>query len=80
MRRGLAWTLALGLAASPAASQTLTEETCSAVREHVLPSLEEQAWRSIPWIDTLAAGVLEADARKRPLLIWVMNGHPLGAT
>ena len=75
-----AWPLLLGLVTAPAAGQTLTAETCASVREHVLPSIEEQMWRRIPWRDALGGAVLEADELGKPVLLWAMNGHPLGAT
>ncbi len=49
-------------------------------RRYLLPSPDELRWREIPWLDTFAAGVLRAEAEKKPLLLWTMNGHPLGCT
>ncbi|MFT5050008.1 MAG: hypothetical protein ACI8QZ_001401 [Chlamydiales bacterium] len=40
----------------------------------------ESAWRDIPWIPSLAEGVQAARQADRPLLLWMMNGHPLGCT
>lgn len=52
----------------------------SAWRAHLAPTQHELRWRSIPWRPTLGEG-LEAAARSgRPLLLWLMNGHPLGCT
>ncbi len=34
----------------------------------------------IQWRSTLAAGVREASAAHKPILLWAMNGHPLGCT
>ena len=84
-RGGWLLVLGLGLAAAPAAAQDLTAqdltaEACAQVRETVLPSETEEQWRAIPWRDTLGGAVLEADEQERPVLLWAMNGHPLGCT
>ena len=63
-----------------AAAQELTEERAAQCRDLVLPSADELEWRAIPWRDTLAAAVLEANEVDKPVLLWAMNGHPLGCT
>ena len=83
--RHLGWLLVFGLPAAPATAQNLTAqnltaETCAQVREKVLPSEHDEQWRAIPWHDTLGGAVLEADEQERPVLLWAMNGHPLGCT
>lgn len=49
-------------------------------RDHILPDLSEMAWDKIPWLSTFHDGILAADAADKPLLLWTMNGHPLGCT
>lgn len=49
-------------------------------RDHILPDQNEMAWNKIPWLSTFHDGVLAADAAAKPLLLWTMNGHPLGCT
>lgn len=49
-------------------------------RDHVLPTPDETGWERIPWIPSFAGGVLAAQEAQKPLLLWVMNGHPLGCT
>ena len=49
-------------------------------RDHILPDLSEMAWNKIPWLSTFHDGILAADAAAKPLLLWTMNGHPLGCT
>lgn len=39
-----------------------------------------EAWRAIPWRASYREGLVEAAESGRPLLLWVMNGHPLGPT
>jgi hypothetical protein len=58
----------------------LNDRNYAAWRKHVLPDAGELAWRQIPWAATFKDGIAAADAAGKPLLLWVMNGHPLGCT
>ena len=49
-------------------------------RRRILPSSQELSWTTIPWLVSFAEGVVAARDQDRPLLLWVMNGHPLGCT
>lgn len=49
-------------------------------RQHLEPTGRELRWESIPWAPTFREGLLQADRLGRPLLLWTMNGHPLGCT
>lgn len=51
-----------------------------AVRAHVLPDAEEVAFRSLGWSASLWDGVVAAQETEKPILLWAMNGHPLGCT
>ena len=46
----------------------------------VLPTKEENRWREIPWRTDLGTALKEAEKAKKPLYLWVMDGHPLGCT
>ncbi|MHC5063880.1 MAG: hypothetical protein ACYTG5_07885 [Planctomycetota bacterium] len=48
--------------------------------EFVLPGEDELGWRAIPWRDSFSEGVMLADQVDKPVLLWAMNGHPLGCT
>ncbi len=48
--------------------------------DYLVADQAESAWREIPWIPTLAEGVRAATEADRPMLLWMMNGHPLGCT
>ena len=52
----------------------------SRTRELVLPTASELAWQAIPWHAEFGAAVLEAHEAHKPVLLWAMNGHPLGCT
>ena len=64
----------------PVVGQEVLDPTCAEVRSCVLPSSVEEAWRTIAWRDALGKAVIEADVESRPVLLWAMNGHPLGLT
>ena len=40
----------------------------------------ELVWEQLPWYVTYHEGLEQAGAEGKPLLLWVMNGHPLGCT
>ena len=63
-----------------AADIGLNEENYTIWRDHILPKPSEMSWEQIPWLATLKDGILAADAADKPLLLWTMNGHPLGCT
>ena len=58
----------------------LTEENFTAWRDHLSPTAKDVAFEAIPWLASLAEGVVAADQQQKPLLLWMMNGHPLGCT
>jgi hypothetical protein len=58
----------------------LNDDHFAAWRQHILPSESELRWRKIAWLPTFSDGLVAADAQQMPLLLWVMNGHPLGCT
>ena len=67
--------LFVALAAMLAPAQDVAQ-----VRAHVLPRTEELAWKALGWRASLWDGVVEAQAARKPILLWAMNGHPLGCT
>ncbi len=73
------------LSAEPRASTLdatldLNDSTFAAWRAAILPAADEIAWRRIPWRTSVRDGLREADAAAKPILLWLMNGHPLGCT
>lgn len=61
-------------------SATLNTKTWTAWRDHIAPRAQEERWQAIAWDDNITAGIKTADATNRPMLLWLMNGHPLGCT
>ena len=66
--------------AAPASAQQLTERTYERLRDYVLPDADEEAWRQVGWLPSLWEAVVAAHETKQPILLWAMNGHPLGQT
>jgi len=69
--------LALLLCAAP---QGLDEASLPKWREHIAPKPIESRWEQIGWRPSLTEGLRDAATADRPLLLWLMNGHPLGCT
>jgi hypothetical protein len=68
----------VGIAQKPPAE--LTWDTFEATRDRVLPTEKELGWQAIPWRSDLGEVVAEATTKEMPILIWAMNGDPLGCT
>jgi hypothetical protein len=49
-------------------------------RDAIRPAKEELRWQEVPWRASFWEGVLEAQKKERPVLVWAMNGHPLACT
>jgi hypothetical protein len=58
----------------------LDDVTYEKVRDAVLPTAQEERWREVPWRASVWDAVVEAAQADRPVLVWAMNGHPLGCT
>jgi hypothetical protein len=76
--------LAAGIGRSPAGDQPpgmlhLSAEYAK-VRDQVLPSAAEGSYRTIAWRNSVLQGVVDAQKKDRPVMIVLMNGHPLGCT
>ncbi len=65
---------------SQAEDPVLNGGTFNAWRSFIVPSADERQDEEIDWSPNLAEGLKRAHAQRRPLLLWMMNGHPLGCT
>ena len=57
----------------PSPAQSLDEKMRA-----VMPSADEDRWLEIDWHTNIAEARQEAERQNKPLLLWVMNGNPLG--
>ena len=70
-------------AAAQAAAPSLPDVSVADLdtwRSHVRPDASEAAAESIDWLPDMVSGLRRSEAEGRPLLLWLMNGHPLGCT
>ena len=74
-----------GLCASVSGQETartleLNENNYDTIRTALVSPKEESGWREIPWHPSLGEAIVEARKQKKPILLWLMNGHPCGMT
>lgn len=58
----------------------LDAASCAAYQTAIEPSSEEVAFLKVPWESELKRAIRRATREAKPLLIYVMNGHPLACT
>ena len=58
----------------------LTLETLDDWMTLIQPIGDEVRWQDIPWRASMWQAVVDAQAQRRPVLLWTMNGHPMGCT
>lgn len=64
----------------PANDPILNGDTFAAWRDAIVPGADERPDEGIEWAPSLSEGLVRAAAEGKPLLLWMMNGHPLGCT
>jgi hypothetical protein len=86
MRRLLFWgmiTTLVGIAslcrpASISAAPPFTDEDAARLRKVIHPLPGEDPFETIPWETNLWDARVKAAAAGKPILLWEMDGHPLG--
>ena len=58
----------------------LTPARFAEVRKLIRPGDSEDKWATIPWLTSLTQARKEAAEHGKPILLWEMDGHPLGCT
>jgi len=74
---GLTW-LAAGLNAS--AAEPIKPEQFAKLQALIKPDQTEDEWAKIPWMTDLWEARQVAAKQGKPILLWEMDGHPLGCT
>jgi len=74
--------LSLGLAAAvPAlAVEPIRPEQFDKLLAVIKPAKDEDKWATIPWLTDLWQARQIAAEKGKPILLWEMDGHPLGCT
>ena len=49
-------------------------------RSYIEPKATDLAWAQISWRSSFQEGLAESYREQKPMLLWAMNGHPLGCT
>ena len=65
-------------AAAPAAGPALSDAEYAGLRKAVPPQPGEDQFAGIPWLTSLWDARVQAAKLGKPILLWEMDGHPLG--
>jgi hypothetical protein len=65
-------------ATAAAPGEQLTEAKFDGVRKAVLPADGEDDFAKIPWLTSIWDARVKAAKEGKPILLWEMDGHPLG--
>ena len=63
--------------AAPTGEQ-LSDAQFAGVRKAVLPAADEDDFAKIPWLTSIWDARAKAAKEGKPILLWEMDGHPLG--
>jgi len=58
----------------------LNDATFAQWGDRIRPKSAELCFATVNWLPTLWDGLIAAQKQDRPILLWVMNGHPLACT
>jgi hypothetical protein len=58
----------------------LSPDTFAKLQALIKPGPSEDPWDQIPWLTSLWQARQRAAAEGKPILLWEMDGHPLGCT
>jgi hypothetical protein len=68
----------LPLLSLAAVNQALADEALDRRVAALLPTPEEDRWLQIPWRTSIAEALADSRKTGKPVMLWVMNGNPLG--
>ena len=72
--------LGVALPRAARAAEPIPPEQFARLHALIKPAPDEDAWARIPWRTSLWQARREAAAQGKPILLWEMDGHPLGCT
>ena len=78
--RGLLIILLLAAACSMSAVEPLTPANFDRLHNLMQPTAAETKWKQIPWMTRLWEARRKAAEVGKPILLWEMDGNPLGCT
>jgi hypothetical protein len=80
MRSFLACASGLLLAGLATAADPIPADQLATLHKLIKPASDEDRWASIPWRTSLWQARQEAAKAGKPIVLWEMDGHPLGCT
>ena len=72
--------LLLGMTALLSAAEPVPEGQFDRLTALIKPAAGEERWTSIPWQTSLWEARVQAAREGKPMILWEMDGHPLGCT
>jgi hypothetical protein len=75
-----ALTLAQAPVALPRAAEPINPDQFAKLHSLIKPAAGEDKWQQIPWMINLWEARKKAASEGKPILLWEMDGHPLGCT
>jgi hypothetical protein len=76
----LAWGIAFMAVAPANAAEPIPAEKVEKLQALIKPGNGEDRWAAIPWQTSLWEARKLAAEQGKPILLWEMDGHPLGCT
>ncbi len=78
MRRSFLAILAVAFTVPLSAAEPIRPAQFQALRAVIRPALDEEKYLQIPWMTDLWQARERAAKDGKPILLWEMDGHPLG--
>ena len=78
--RLVAFTIGLALGMAAEAADPVSPEQFQTLHALIKPHPGEDKWAEIPWLANLWEARQRAAAEGKPILLWEMDGNPLGCT
>ena len=60
------------------AAPPVTRQDFARLHTLIKPAASEEKWTQVPWLVSLWDARQKAAAAGKPILLWEMDGHPLG--
>jgi hypothetical protein len=70
----------LGTVGQAAGVEPIRPEQFGKLQALIKPGADEDKWATIPWMTDLWQARKLAAQQGKPILLWEMDGHPLGCT
>ena len=74
------YTVIPGAIAAQGQVPVLDDQSFERWRDYLRPQANEECYLQIPWRESFYIAINEARRTDRPILLWAMNGPPLGCT